>query len=273
VSRGVAVWEGRTPGELKERWARPELYVFARLGSTNDRARRLADEGAPHGTVVLADEQSAGRGVGSHRWHSPRRAGLYLSMVLRPERPPNMLLLPLLAGVAAAQAVARLLGDVPVAVKWPNDLIVADRKAGGVLCEASWAGRSPGYVVVGVGVNVHQAPLDFPEPLRAVATSLDAAAGRTVSRLALADLLIPGIEARCGRLPALLDRELLREFDELDWLRGRRCALKRPDGSLVRGTAAGIAPDGALLFRPDRAPLERVVSGRVVVEELPVPDY
>ncbi len=273
MSRGAAVWEGRSAGELKLRWARPELYVFARLDSTNDRARRLAEDGAPHGTVVLADEQSAGRGVGSHRWHSPKGAGVYLSIVLRPERPPNPLLLPLLAGLATARAAARLLEGVPIGIKWPNDLIVADRKAGGVLCEASWSGRAPGYVVVGVGVNVHQGPLDFPEPLRAVATSLDMAAGRQISRLALLDLLIPGLEARCTEPPAVLDRDLLREFDELDWLRGRRGFLKRADGSLVRGAAAGIAPDGALLFRPDGGALERVTSGRVRVEELPVPDY
>jgi BirA family biotin operon repressor/biotin-[acetyl-CoA-carboxylase] ligase len=267
------VWEGQSLHDLKARWARPHVHLFSRVGSTNVSARRLAEKGAPPGTIVIADEQSAGRGMGAHRWHSPKGAGLYLSLILKPRRAPNTLLIPLLAGVGTARAVGRLLDGVHVAVKWPNDLIVADRKAGGVLSEASWAGRTSNYVVLGVGVNVHQQPADFPEPLRTVAISLDMAAGRVVSRLELADLVIAELEARCANPPESLELEALREFDELDWLRDRRCTVTRPDESPLQGTAVGVAPDGALLFRPDGGALERVTSGQVAVEQLPTPDY
>jgi BirA family biotin operon repressor/biotin-[acetyl-CoA-carboxylase] ligase len=150
---------------------------------------------------------------------------------------------------------------------------VNDRKVGGVLCEASWAGSVPRYLVVGIGLNVRQRQRDFPQELRAVAASLEGAAGREFSRLALADLVIVEVEDRCANPPARLDRDCLREFDERDWLRDRRCAIERDDARPRRGTAVGIAPDGALLFRPDRGPLERVTSGRIVVDELRMPEY
>lgn len=273
MSGAAPAWEGLTPEELRRRWGRPDLHVYLRVDSTNSCARRLAERGAPPGTLVLADEQAAGRGVASHRWFSPSGAGLYLSLVLRPRPAPNPLLIPLLAGLATARAVARLVPELPVGVKWPNDLICADRKAGGVLSEAVSAADELRYVVVGVGVNVHQSRDDFPELLREVATSLDTAAARRVSRLELADLVIAELERHCAELPEKLDRERLKEWDSYDWLRGRRCAVARP-GSVTRvGIAVGIAEDGALLLQPEGAGPERVTAGRVLVEGLVTPDY
>jgi BirA family biotin operon repressor/biotin-[acetyl-CoA-carboxylase] ligase len=273
LSGRAATWEGQTPEALERRWNSPQVHLHVSIDSTNNRAKELANCGAPGGTVVLTDEQTAGRGLETRRWHSPRGAGLYLSIILKPESAPNPLLIPLFAGLGVAIAVERLLDGVHVGVKWPNDVIVTDRKAGGVLSEAAWAGRTPHYVVVGVGVNVHQAADDFPEALRPVAISLDMAAGRTVPRLELADLVVSEVRDHCRVLPETLDHEFMRQFNQHDWLRQRRCEVETPDAPRLRGRAMGIAPDGALLIQSDRGALERVSSGRVLVVELPVPDY
>jgi BirA family biotin operon repressor/biotin-[acetyl-CoA-carboxylase] ligase len=273
MSRKASSWDGEKLAALRERWDRPHVHIYSSIDSTNTMARKLADEGAAAGTIVLADEQTGGRGVGTRRWLSPKGAGLYLSLVLRPKELPNPLLLPLLAGLAAARAVQTLVAGAAVGVKWPNDLVVADRKAGGVIAEASWSGASPKYVVLGIGVNVHQKAGDFPTALRAVAISLDMAAGRTVSRLELADRIIAGVETACLNPPEILDREFLRRFDDYDWLSDRRCSIDSGRSTPSVGTAVGVAPDGALLFRPDRGALQRVVAGHVLVGELPTPDF
>lgn len=274
MSLEAAGWEGQTLDELKRRWARPHIHLYTRIDSTNSRAKELACAGAPAGTIVLADEQSGGRGVAERRWHSPKGSGLYISFVFRPPSMPNPLLVPVLAGLGVARAVERTVDGVAVGVKWPNDLIVADRKAGGVLSETSWTTQGmPGHLVVGIGVNVHQAASDFPPQLRDVAISLDMASGRTVSRLELADFVIAEVEARCAAPPESLDSRFLRQFERHDWLRDRRCAVTKPGAAPVQGTAVGIAPDGALLFRPDGGAQVCLTTARVTVNQLPTPEY
>jgi len=273
MTREASRWEGQSIRELRDRWDRPHVHIYSRIDSTNARARELADGAAPAGTLVLADEQTAGKGLEGRSWYSPKGSGLYLSLVLRPREASSPLLIPLLAGIGTARAIERVVPQLRPAIKWPNDMIVKDRKLGGILSEATWAGTAPKYIVLGVGLNVQQRPRDFPDELSEVAISIRMAAGRQISRLQLADAVIEEVEERCADLPASLDRECLREFDERDWLRDRRCAVQQPESQPRPGTAVGIAPDGALLFRPDRGALERVTSGRILVEELPLPDY
>ncbi len=273
MSLEASSWEGQSREQLVERWAGRQVHLYTRIDSTNTRAKELADSGVPPGTVVVADEQLAGRGLASRRWHSPPGTGLYLSLILEPLAAPNPQLIPLLAGLGVAGAIERLTKETRLGVKWPNDIIVADRKAGGVLSEASWTGRKSNYIVVGVGVNVGQRIDDFPEPLRGVATSLAMATGRAVSRLQLADLVISEVESRCRELPVCLDDERVRQFSAYDWLRDRRCRIDEAGATSTRGTAAGIAADGALLLRLDHGAVKRVTSGRVIADQLPIPDY
>ena len=273
MSAAAARWEGQSAADLQQRWDRPHVHIYGRVDSTNTRARELAEAGAAAGTLIVADEQTAGRGLESRRWHSPRGSGLYLTLVLRPSRLVNPTLIPLIAGMAVARSIERSMADMHVGIKWPNDLIVRDRKAGGVLCESTWAGKEPNYLVIGVGINVSQGADEFPSELRDIATSLWLAGGGGPSRLELADLVIDELEERCAAPPDTLDRESLKEFDERDWLRDRRCSIERDGTPPVRATVVGIAPDGALLFRPDRGALERITAGHVLVEDLPTPDY
>jgi BirA family biotin operon repressor/biotin-[acetyl-CoA-carboxylase] ligase len=197
-------------------------------------ARALA--GAPGGTAVVAAEQTGARGSRGNPWISPT-GGLWLSVLLRPERPSGLDLLSLRAGLAVSEALSSLDAGPPIRIKWPNDLMLGDRKVGGILCEARWQGDTLGWVVVGLGLNVTN---PVPEGLRQEAGNLaDRLPGRSAVGLAepLAEV-IQRIEVGASTLsPAELER-----FRALDWLRGR--PLKAP-----AGVADGIAADGALLLR------------------------
>ena len=132
------------------------LHFAPVTDSTNADALDAARRAEPHGSVYFADEQLAGRGRGDHAWESVAGEGLYLSVLLRPRIPANRLpLIPLAAGLAAAEAI-RSVARLAVDLRWPNDLLIGARKAGGILVESKTEGSRAGYVVVGIGINVHQ---------------------------------------------------------------------------------------------------------------------
>jgi len=211
------------------RLGRPRLHL-RETGSTNARARELAGRGAPHGTLVTADLQTAGRGRQGRAWSAPAGRALLLSLVLRD--------LDELLSLRAGLAVADLAGPAAL-VKWPNDVLLEGRKVAGVLVE----GRpQEGWAVLGIGLNVSTPAADFPPELRYIATSLAATLGEA-----------PGTEEILAALVARLDTRLASPLDEVleEWR--RRDALF---GSAVHwnggaGTAAGIAGDGSLLVDTD----------------------
>lgn len=169
------------------------IVVLEATGSTNDDARRLAAEGAPEGTVVLAERQSAGRGRLGRSWDSPERAGLYLSVLLRPTEPPEDIgRYPIAAAVAVCSACRAFVGADAV-LKWPNDVLVHGRKLAGILSELR-QGNSGTELVLGVGVNVNQTREDFEAALRGTATSLrELRRGVRVDREALAAALLEAL--------------------------------------------------------------------------------
>ena len=204
-----------------------------RVESTQDAAHELAANGAPHGAAVAAAEQTHGRGSRGRGWLSPR-GGLWLSVVCRPVSASAPQVLSIRAALAVATAVSRG-GTAPIGIKWPNDLILDNRKVGGVLSEARWVGDSLAWIVVGVGLNV-QNPI--PAELRSSAVSLaELGDRRSVAELAgPVATAVAGASARIGALEP--DEEAAVALR--DWLRGQ--ALSAP----VAGVAAGIAADGAL---------------------------
>lgn len=220
-------------------FAPPELVRLAVTASTMDSLHQLAAAGAPAGTAVLADEQTAGRGSRGRVWRSPP-GGLWLSVLGRPAT-ADLELVSLRAGLAVAEALDRLTPRVELRLKWPNDLMLEDRKVGGILCEARWQGPSLCWVVIGLGLNVKN-----PTPPQLADTAANLA--RVAPGLAPGDLAEPvlaalrGVDASAGSLTATERRR----FAERDWLLGRE--LEAP----VAGRAAGLAEDGALLVhRPD----------------------
>lgn len=249
-------WHGAPPETWRERWGLPDLRIFHAVGSTNDVARELALAGAPAGTVVLADEQTRGRGRRGRDWRAAPGQGLLLSMVLRPAG-ANAAILPLRVGLAAARAVEDAAG-IPVGIKWPNDVVVGDRKLGGVLCEGAVAGERHAFVIAGVGLNVLQSDDDFPPDLRGLATSIAAATGRAVDLPALAGKVVARLSmaAEAGGTP--LAATELEALARRDVLVGREVTV---DGRPA-GTAAGIDRSGALLVRKG-ATIERIYTGTV----------
>lgn len=256
--RGSRIWQGEPVARWAERWGVPLLEVHHRLGSTNDRARSIARAGAPSFSVIIADEQTLGRGREGRRWLSPPGSGLWMTVVLA-RRPSGHSIVPLLAGIAAARAIEEVCPDLRAEIEWPNDLVVAGRKVGGILCESWDDGAGGRGMAIGTGINISQRVADFPPELRDRAGSLRAMGATSVSAPALAgallarlrELLIPG----AARLKGALHQELTRR----DALRGRRVLL----GSGEMGTARGITSAGALLFEESGGARREIRSGSV----------
>lgn len=219
------------------------VVLESSVPSTQDIAHQLAGTGAPSGTLVLADEQTAGRGRHGRPWHSPAGFGVWMSLVLRPIVTPASGALAIRAGLAAVEAIAAASPEIAPRLKWPNDIMVADRKAGGVLCEARWSGDVLGWIAVGVGINVFRAASD-PSFRRSSIALSDASAG--ASRLGLLEALVPRL-VELEKSPALLEPAEQKRFLASAW--------PAPGDDL-----AGIDPDGALLLRGHDGTITRRVD-------------
>lgn len=240
------------------------LEFSAVTGSTNTDALAAARNGAAHGSVFFADEQTAGRGRGDHKWHSSAGDGLYVSAVMRPKLSMAQVpLIPLVTGLAAKEAV-RAVAGVAIDLRWPNDLLVGARKAGGILVESKTEAAGLAFAVIGIGINVHQR--DFDPAHSTPATSLDIAAGRYVSRQALLVALLKSLE----REMVLLSRAeaahgiLARVEQASTWLKGRRVRVHGPQECV--GVTAGLDAQGFLLVRTDEG-LVTVQTGGIRAAE------
>lgn len=240
------------------------LICLDSVDSTNTYAKRLAADGAPHGTIVIADAQSAGRGRMGRNFSSPAGKGLYLSVILRPACPPEALMhLTCAVGVAAAEAVERLCG-VNVQIKWINDLIVGKRKLGGILTElrVDPATRAIDYAVVGIGINCLQNADDFPGDVRPIATSLSLC-GAQIDREALAAALID--QLFCIDAALLTEKkQIMACFCARCVTIGQQIAFTR-DGKSFRGRAVAVGEDGSLSVEYPDGSHERIASGEVSV--------
>lgn len=175
-------------------------HLLASCSSTNDVAKEMAAQGAREGTVVWADEQTEGRGTKGRAWHSPPRLGLYLSIILRPPA-DRVSLLPLVAGIAAAEAIRASQG-IDVQLKWPNDIVWSGKKLGGILCESEFIGSLLSCAILGLGLNVNHRPKDFPAELRPVAVSLRMIQKRAVASERVAESLFQALDVWYDRLLA-----------------------------------------------------------------------
>jgi BirA family transcriptional regulator, biotin operon repressor / biotin---[acetyl-CoA-carboxylase] ligase len=220
-----------------------EIRVVDDTASTNADARRAADEGAGEGLVVIAERQTSGRGRLDRQWESPARAGVLMSMLVRPSIASARLpLLPLLTGLAVAEAV-RAIADLPAMVKWPNDVLVDGRKLGGILVERT----ADGAVVVGVGVNVSTRAEELPVP---TATSIQIAGG-AVDRESLVKETLRAFERRyvafCSTAGA--PESVLPAYREVCDTIGREVEVQLPDGASARGVAVTVDDSGMLVVR------------------------
>ncbi len=238
----LEAWEGRPVRDWAESWGIPLLEVHRSLDSTNDRIRRLADSGCEDFTTVVAEVQTEGRGRGGTGWWSPN-GGLWASVLVGVESGARAELLPLVAGLALARAVATSCrGEVEARIKWPNDLQVEERKLAGILCERSGAGG----IAVGVGVNVDLGGVKPPARLAGVLTTLAEWCAEPPTRRTLLGSFLSSLRTELP-LSDRLSRRQLEELERLDALKGR--SVECSGG--VRGVAERIQSDGSLYLRVD----------------------
>ena len=230
-----------------------DVRRLATTTSTMDVASKLVAEGARHGTVVVADEQTAGRGRRGSTWQSPPGAGLYLSLIAR-QPGANLSLVTLAAGVAVREGIEAATG-LKADLKWPNDLIIDRHKLAGILAEGIAVGTPAQAVVIGVGINLQ--PAAYPPEVSARATSIEGELGRPIDR----ELVLSSV------LGALWDRLALLERSPGDILQAWRAASPSANGTRVEwdgrhGVTAGIDTTGALLVQTaDR--VERIIAGEL----------
>ena len=237
------------------------VHHFYKVGSTNTAAMSAAAEGAPEGSVYLAEEQTAGRGRGAHMWQSPRSTGIYCSIIVRPALPPSeVLVLSLAAGLAVRAAIEQVDSRVSADLKWPNDVLIGGKKVCGILTEMNAEATRVRYIVVGVGINVNQA--SFAKELSA--TSLHLATGSEWSRVELVAALLKSLDREYRAMLNDPDarESILRRFTEnSSWVRGKAVRIEE-NGAAFEGTTEGLDPRGFLHVRTAQG-LQTVLSGTV----------
>ena len=257
-----------TPNMLRQRLKGSlfgkRIYHFFKVDSTNRVALELGHAGEPEGAVVLAEEQTAGRGRAGHTWHSERAAGIYVTLLLRPRLAPVQApLLTMMAGLSAHAAILAQTG-LSVDLKWPNDLLIGARKTGGILTEMHAEPGQIRFVIVGIGLNVNQEK--FPGELSTIATSLRAETGHPQSRLELLVRLLREFENDYNRFladgaPSVTDR-----FTAISsYAQGKPVRVSNGKESFT-GVTAGLGPEGLLLVRRESGQVVTVIAGDVTEE-------
>lgn len=240
------------------------IFPFGQVSSTNDVAFSLARSGSPEGTLVIAEEQTRGKGRLGRAWHSPPGLGLWFSIILRPEIAAYE---SATVSLGVALAVAGVLRDaygIDARIKWPNDVLVGRRKICGILTEAEFRGGNVEFVVVGAGINVLHEATDFPGELRTIATSIAMESGAEVNRVDVLSRVLGEVEEKYGRLCRNGFADVRREILPLSSLMGKMVRVEGGNG-ITEGVAVDIDETGALVLRRENGLNERVVAGEATL--------
>ena len=240
------------------------IHYFDTIGSTNDEARRMAKSGAPHGTVLIAGQQTGGHGRRGRSFHSPAGSGIYMSVLLRPDCAPTELMhLTCAAAVAMCDAVEQAVGFRP-GIKWTNDLVCGKRKIGGILTELTFTNQGMvDYAIIGIGINCQQQEEDFPEDIRSIAASLAMASQANVKTCVVAAAMVQALQEMDLQLLSAKAR-ILAQYKKDCITLGQEIVLLRGDEKRY-GIARDIDPEGALIVEFESGCLETVSSGEVSV--------
>ncbi|MEW4306973.1 biotin--[acetyl-CoA-carboxylase] ligase [Rossellomorea marisflavi] len=247
---------------LKTKTLGQNIHYEETVGSTQKVAHELAANGAPEGTLVIADEQTDGRGRLMREWHSSKGTGVWMSLILKPLLPPQKApQFTLIAAVAVVQAIQETTGLDPQ-IKWPNDILINGRKATGILTELQAEPDKINSIIIGIGMNVNQTQEHFPDELQSIATSYGMEAGRSLSR---SDIVQKVLE----RMEALYELYMAKGFTpiKLMWESyavsiGRRITARTINGS-IEGYARGITEEGVLQIEDDTGQLHHIYSADI----------
>ena len=240
------------------------LLYFETIDSTNTHAKELAAQGAPHGTVLLANHQTGGRGRRGRSFHSPAGSGIYMSLLLRPNCPASDLMhLTCAAAVTLCDAVETAVGQRP-GIKWTNDLVLGGRKIAGILTELGFNAKGlVDYAVIGIGINCTQAESDFPEEIRSMAGSLASVTGQKIDRTKVAAAMMDALY-RMDQALLTGKAAMLNQYRHDCITLGKEVSVVKP-GDIRHGTALDIDDEGALLVRFVDGHNEYVNSGEVSI--------
>ena len=240
-----------------------KIIYYKQLDSTNTEIARLAAEGAAHGTVVMADAQTAGKGRRGRQWESPAGENIYMSILLRPDCVPDRAPMLTLVMAYSVAKVVRELGFLDVQIKWPNDLVLSGKKICGILTEMQLRDSEIDYVVVGVGINVNTSK--FPEELKDTATSLYMESGRVSDRETLVESIVEYFDEAYRQFLETQDLSFLKEaYNDMLVNVGREVRVLEP-GNEYTAYAQGINTEGELLVRTKEGEEKRIYAGEVSV--------
>ena len=244
-------------------WAGRQVVYFDETDSTNIQARRLAEQKAPHGTLVVADRQNGGRGRRGRGWTSPSGVGIWMSLVLRPKiSPASASMLTLVAALSVREGIEKETGLL-AGIKWPNDLVLNGKKICGILTEMSTELMEIQYVVPGIGINVNQT--EFPDEIKETAASLYLESGKIWKRSGLIAAIMEAFEKNYDIFLETGDMSgLMEEYNQYLVNRGKEVCVLAPQGE-YRAMADGINREGSLLVTRADGTREEIISGEVSV--------
>lgn len=249
---------------LKTEWLGRYVVHYIQVGSTQDIAKEMVSKRVPHGTLIIAEAQTKGRGRLGRIWLSPEGQGLYFSLILRPQMSPiHAPKLTLMAGVAIARTI-ELATTIKAQIKWPNDVLISGRKVAGILNEIDAEMDRINAIILGVGININQDTASFPRELRNEVTSLKLEVGREISRLEILQTLLVELEnlyedLKDGNFPNILET-----WRKMDITLGSQVKAVLIDREIL-GEAIDIDQDGALLLKDKRGDIHRLLSGDLML--------
>ena len=248
-----------------------EIVYMKTVDSTNDLALTLARQGAAHGTVVTTDQQTRGRGRKGREWISPQGVNLYLSIILKPEvSPAEASQLPVLSVIASIRALKRMAPDLPIMIKWPNDIYCRGKKISGTLCEMKAEIDRVNYVVVGTGININMK--QPPDSIGDTATSLLIETGMEYSRVKITVFLLEELERIYNKWLSKGNLEFITdEWNRSSYLKGLEVDVRTPT-RIITGKAIGIALNGALKLKLPDGSVRLVYAGDATLHEIATVD-
>lgn len=247
-------------------WFAGDIYFYDEIGSTNDECKKLAEEGAKHGTLVVAEKQTKGKGRRGRSWESPKGTGIWMTLLLRPDiEPYNSSGLTLVTAMAINKAVQEITG-LDAKIKWPNDIVVNGKKVTGILTEMSAQPEMINYIVIGIGINVNTE--EFPEDIAKTASSLKIESGKTIKRSSIIALFGKYFEQYYAKYIKTQDMSLLIDEYNKELINVDRQIKVLAKENSYTGIAKGINRHGELIVETENKELKNVVAGEVSVRGL-----
>jgi BirA family biotin operon repressor/biotin-[acetyl-CoA-carboxylase] ligase len=243
---------------------RTDILHLKETDSTNLQAKNLAAEGAPEGTLIVAESQHSGRGRKGRTWFSPPGLGIYSSLILRPAISPTEAPgITLMTAVAAAEAVIALTG-IPARIKWPNDIMVKNRKLAGILTEISTEMDSVDFIIVGFGMNVNTPADDFPSDIKKIATSVYAETGKRFPRVKMLQTYLKNFEVHYETFKKEGFSGIREKWKALTEIIGKKVTVRKVAGEIT-GKVMDVDHEGVLILQDENGEIHRIFSGDLLV--------